>query len=111
MFFFTDLESKFHCGSFLFTEKSRKRHWKELEAKCTSGDRSGSTSTNNPGEPFQLQKPVQLVFTQSYTTKVLCKENAPLMPLLRSERTTGALAIVNHHTHPLGIEWDRLRGV
>ena len=31
--------------------------------------------------------------------------------LLRSERATGALAIVNHHTYPLGIDWDRLRRV
>ena len=38
-------------------------------------------------------------------------QSALLKRLLRSERTTGALAIVNGHTYRLCINWRALRGI
>ena len=36
----------------------------------------------------------------------MCDQHALLLLLLRSERTTGAWVIVNHHTYPLGTRWE-----
>ena len=90
MFFFDDLGSNFDCGSIIFTEKSRKRHWKELEAFCTYGDHSENTSCY---PHIQLQKLVH--FPGTWSARPLFAE---FILFMRSEICVSALKFVSIRT-------------